>query len=188
MKKAIFLDRDGTINEDVGYFCSMEKFRLIPKALDALKSLQKYFDLFIVTNQSGVARKIFSEADLISFNGEIEKFLFEKGISIKKTYYCPHLPEDLCHCHKPSPYFLKETSKEYDIDLKQSFVIGDHPHDVEMAGAVGAKSAYVLTGHGEKHRDELKIQPDYLAADIFQATNWIQSVRVLGRGCRVRAG
>jgi D-glycero-D-manno-heptose 1,7-bisphosphate phosphatase len=175
MKRAIFLDRDGTINEDIGYFCSMDKFKLIPKAVNALRLLHRYFDLFIVTNQSGVARKIFSESDLISFNRQIEEFLFGKNISIKKTYYCPHLPKDLCHCHKPSPYFLKEAAKEYCIDLKQSFVIGDHPHDVEMAAAVGAKSVYVLTGHGEKHKSELKKKPDCLAADIFQASCWIQS-------------
>lgn len=176
MKKAIFLDRDGTINEDVGYFCSMDQFRLIPNAIDALKLLQNHFDLFIVTNQSGVARKIFLEKDLIVFNRKVEEFLLKQGIYIKKTYYCPHLPKDQCPCHKPSPYFLKEAVKEYDIDLKQSFVIGDHPHDIEMALRVGAKSVYVLTGHGEKHREELNVQPDYLAKNIFQAASWIQSV------------
>lgn len=175
MKKAIFLDRDGTINEDVGYFCSMDQFRLIPNAIDALKLLQKHFDLFIVTNQSGVARKIFSEEDLIVFNRQIEELLFKQGIHIKKTYYCPHLPSDRCHCHKPSTYFLDEAAKEYAIDLKKSFVIGDHPHDIEMACRVGATSVYVLTGHGERHRDELIVQPDYLARNIFQAANWIQS-------------
>jgi D-glycero-D-manno-heptose 1,7-bisphosphate phosphatase len=176
MKKAIFLDRDGTINEDVGYFCSMDRFRLIPKAVDALRSLQKDFDLFIVTNQSGVARKIFSEKDLISFNGEIERSLLEKGVIIKKTYYCPHLAEDRCCCHKPSPYFLREAAKEYDIDLKRSFVIGDHPHDIEMAVEAGVRSIYVLTGHGEKHRPELKTPPDHIAKNIFQAATWINGV------------
>ena len=175
MKKAVFLDRDGTINEDVGYFCSIDQFHLIPKATDALKILQKDFDLFIVTNQSGVARKIFSEADLILFNRQVEDLLAENGITIKKTYYCPHLPADRCYCHKPSSYFLKEAAKEYNIDLKQSFVIGDHPHDVEMAIDVGAKSVYVITGHGEKHRSELKRQPNYIAENVFAATKWIQS-------------
>ncbi len=175
MNKAIFLDRDGTINEDVGYFCSMDQFRFIPNAIDALKLLQRHFDLFIVTNQSGVARKIFLEKDLIAFNQQIEKLLLEQDIHIKKTYYCPHLPKDHCHCHKPSPYFLNEASQQYNIDLKKSFVIGDHPHDIEMAITVGAKSVYVLTGHGKKHRDELNVQPDYLAKNIFQAAIWIQS-------------
>jgi D-glycero-D-manno-heptose 1,7-bisphosphate phosphatase len=177
MKRAIFLDRDGTINEDVGYFCSMEEFRMIPKAINAMQLLQKSFVLFIVTNQSGVARKIFTKKALVSFNKEIENFLLEKGIRIKKTYYCPHLAEDYCQCHKPSPYFLRKAAKEYSIDLKKSFVIGDHPHDVEMAVTAGAKSVYVMTGHGEKHWAGLKCRPDYLAADIFQAAVWIQSER-----------
>jgi D-glycero-D-manno-heptose 1,7-bisphosphate phosphatase len=176
MKRAVFLDRDGTINEDVGYFCSMDQFRFIPNALRALQLLQKNFELFIVTNQSGVGRNIFSENALVSFNKEVEDLLLHNGIVITKTYYCPHLSEDRCHCHKPSPYFLKEAAQEYTIDLKESFVIGDHPHDVEMGSAVGAKSIYVLTGHGEKHKAELKAPPDYLATDIFEASKWILSI------------
>jgi histidinol-phosphate phosphatase family protein len=173
MKKAIFLDRDGTINEDVGYFCSMERFRFIPKALDALKILKNDFDFFIVTNQSGVARKIFSEEDLISFNKQVEQLLDENNIPIKKTYYCPHLFEADCRCHKPSPYFLKEAAKDYDVDLRRSFVIGDHPHDVEMGMRVGVRSIYVLTGHGVKHRKEITAQPDYIADNLWEAAVWI---------------
>lgn len=175
MKRAVFLDRDGTINEDVGYFCSMDKFRFIPKAVDALKLLKNDFELFIVTNQSGVARKIFSEGDLILFNKQVENLLHENGITINKTYYCPHLSQNGCFCHKPSSYFLKEAAKSYDIDLKQSVVIGDHPHDIEMAISAGAKSIYVLTGHGEKHRNELIVQPDLLAKNIYEAAVWMQS-------------
>lgn len=176
MKKAVFLDRDGTINEDVGYFCSMDKFKLIPKTIDALKLLQKDFDLFIVTNQSGVARKIFSENDLIIFNQEIEKFLIKNGVFIKKTYYCPHLLEDKCNCHKPSPYFLSQAVEEFNVDLKRSFVVGDHPHDVEMGKTVGARTVYLLTGHGIKHHDELCVRPNYIADDLWEATAWILSL------------
>ena len=176
MNKAVFLDRDGTINEDVGYFCSLDRFRLIPQAIEALQSLQKSYQLFIVTNQSGVARKIFSEPDLVLFNKQVEDLLRQQGVLIAKTYYCPHLPADRCPCHKPSPYFLAEAAREFAIDVRQSFVIGDHPHDVAMAAAAGAKGIYVLTGHGEKHRPELTVPPDYLAADIFQAAQWIIKV------------
>jgi D-glycero-D-manno-heptose 1,7-bisphosphate phosphatase len=175
MNRAVFLDRDGTINEDVGYFCSMEQFRFIPKAIEALMLLQNDFELFLVTNQSGVARNIFSETDLISFNKQVEDLLHKSGIIIKKTFYCPHLPDDCCSCHKPSPYFLQKASNEYNIDLKRSFVIGDHPSDVEMAISVEARSVYVLTGHGEKHRSELKNQPDHIAENIFTAAQWIQT-------------
>ena len=175
MKKAIFLDRDGTINEDVGYFCGMDRFRLIPGAIDALKRLQTEFDLFIVTNQSGVARKVFSENDLIAFNHQVEALLRDNGIAIQKTYYCPHLPEDDCHCHKPSDYFLRQAAHEFPVDLRRSFVIGDHPHDIEMGKRVGARSIYLLTGHGMKHRRELTTRPDYIADDIWHAATWITS-------------
>ena len=185
MRKAVFLDRDGTINEDIGYFCSMDQFRLIPKAIEALRLLQKDFELFIVTNQSGVSRKIFSEADLISFNREVEALLLEKGVSIKKTYYCPHLPKDRCSCHKPSPFFLNEAARSYGIDLRRSVVIGDHPHDIEMAVSVGARSVYVLTGHGEKHRNELNREPDLIANDIYEAAKWILSKKFLSFSCSV---
>lgn len=173
MKKAIFLDRDGTINEDVGYFCDPDKLKFIPNVFEALHLLQKEYELFIVTNQSGVARNFFSEDDLITFNQYIEDCLRHEGIQITFTYFCPHLREDNCICHKPSDFFLREASEKYDIDLKQSYVIGDHPHDIELAKNVGAGSVYVLTGHGEKHKGEMLVTPDYIAENIFDAAKWI---------------
>ncbi len=174
-RKAVFLDRDGTINEDVGYFCSLDQFHLIPRTIDALRLLQETYVLFIVTNQSGVAKKVFSESDLIKFNWKIQDILMGKGIRIRKTYYCPHLPEEKCLCHKPSDFFLRHAEKKFCLDLEKSVVIGDHPHDIEMAKRVGAASAYVLTGHGEKHRPELKVvsHPDVIAKDIYEAARWI---------------
>lgn len=173
MKRAVFLDRDGTINEDVGYFCSIKEFKLIPKAVEALRLLQERYALFIVTNQSGVARNIFSEKDLIAFNAQIERFLKKEDIVINKTYYCPHLKKDGCSCHKPRPFFLYEAARDFDVDLKRSVVIGDHPHDIEMGQGVGAFSIYVLTGHGEKHRSELTASPDLIADNIYDAAVWI---------------
>ncbi|MBD3245821.1 MAG: HAD-IIIA family hydrolase [Candidatus Omnitrophica bacterium] len=177
-KRAVFLDRDGTINDDVGYFCSLDRFRFIPGAVEALRSLQKEFTLFIVTNQSGVARKIFSEDELITFNRQVEDLLRACGIEITRTYYCPHLRQDRCQCCKPSPFFLREAAKQYDIDLRRSFMIGDHPHDIETAAAAGAGSVYLLTGHGPKHRSQLRVPPDLVAANISEAAEWIISLPV----------
>ena len=181
MKRAIFLDRDGTINEDVGYFCSLDKLRFIPRAFDALRILQKNYVLFIVTNQSGVARKYFSEEDLIKFNRQFEEILRKEGIKIEKTFYCPHLLEEECICHKPSTYFMHRAEKDYAADLKNSVVIGDHPHDIEMAHAAGSGSIYLMTGHGIKHRLELekKKKPDYIAEDLYQAAVWIEEHSLL---------
>ncbi len=173
MSKAIFLDRDGTINEDMGYICSPQQFHLIDQAVEALLILQGSFRLFIVTNQSGVARGYFSEEHLKSFNRYVEDLLFKKGIEIQKTYYCPHLINENCVCHKPSSYFLKKAAEEFVVNLRQSYVIGDHPHDVEMAHNVDAKGIYVLTGHGRKHHHELKSIPDHIADNLYDASRWI---------------
>jgi len=175
MNNAIFLDRDGTINEDLGDICSADKLVFIRGAIEALKILQDRFMLFIITNQSGIGKKVFNEDEFLKFNKYFESLLNNEGISIKHIYHCPHTKEENCVCHKPSLYFLKEAEKKYDIDLKNSFVIGDHPHDIEMAHKVGAGSIYLLTGHGAKHRHELEpsVRPDFIANDIYEAAVWI---------------
>ena len=175
MKSAVFLDRDGTINEDAGYICTLDELKFIPRAFDAMRMLQEKHDLFIVTNQSGVARGFFTEEDLVKFQNEFDKILKDEGINIKKTYYCPHLKEDGCKCYKPSTFFMNEAEKEFNIDLNKSFVIGDHPHDIEMAHEAGASSVYLLTGHGQKHKPELEDikQPNLIADSIYEAAVWI---------------
>ncbi len=177
MQKAIFLDRDGTINEDIGYFCDPDRLEFIPRAFEALRLLQQSFVLFIVTNQSGVARKYFSEDDLVTFNKYIQDELKKQGIHIRQTYYCPHLREDNCECHKPNDFFLKAAEESYGLDLKGSYVIGDHPHDIELAHNVGAGSVYVLTGHGKKHFEEITAQPDHVAPTIYEAARWIDQYK-----------
>lgn len=173
MQRAIFLDRDGTINEDVGDFCTQERLILIFRAIEALKILQEKFLLFIITNQSGIGNNVFSEEEFLQFNKYFDTLLKNQGITIKQIYYCPHTKEENCICRKPNSYFLKKAEKDYDIDLKNSFVIGDHPHDVEMAHKVEASSVYLLTGHGKKHRQELSIKPDFIAPNLYEAANWI---------------
>lgn len=169
MHKAIFLDRDGIINEDVGDFCSLEKLIFIPRAIEALRILQKRFLLFIVTNQSGIGKKVFSEEEFLQFNKYFETLLKDEDVTIKHIYYCPHTKEENCICCKPSQYFLRQAEKDYDIDLVNSYVIGDHPHDIEMSARVGAGSVYLLTGHGKKHKQELSAEPNFIADDLYGA-------------------
>jgi histidinol-phosphate phosphatase family protein len=171
--RAVFLDRDGTINEDVGDFCSQDKLIFIQGAIEALRILQKRFLLFIITNQSGIGKNLFTEEEFLQFSKTYDTLLKSKGIKIKYTYYCPHTKEEDCHCRKPNTYFLKQAERDYDIDLKNSYVIGDHPHDIEMAHNVGARSVYLLTGHGKKHRRELLKEPDFVANDLYEAAVWI---------------
>ena len=175
VNKAIFLDRDGTINEDIGDLYSPDKLIFIPRAIEALKLLQQRFLLFIITNQSGIRKDVFSKDEFLQFNEYFIRLLNSYGVTIIQVYYCPHRKEENCICRKPNQYFIKETEKRYSVDISRSYVIGDHPHDIEMAYKVGARSVYLLTGHGKKHLEELTIEPNFIADDIFEASLWIMS-------------
>jgi D-glycero-D-manno-heptose 1,7-bisphosphate phosphatase len=175
MDKAVFLDRDGVLVHDPGYVHKIEDFKLYPNAIKALQLLKK-FKLFIVTNQSGIGREIFTLEDFEKFNNHLLSTLEKNDIIIEKTYMCPHKPEDNCSCRKPSTKFIKEAAKEFHIDLKNSWVIGDHPHDVEMGKNTGCKTIYVLTGHGEKHKNNLNnIKPDFIAENFYEAAKIISA-------------
>lgn len=173
MRKAVFLDRDGTINEDVGHLFSWERLKFVPRAVEGLLALQNQFDLFVVTNQTGIGQKVFSIQEYQNFEWLFKTLLAAHGIDIRQTYCCPHIKSDDCVCRKPSPHFLMEAVKQFNIDLAGSCVVGDHPHDIEMGKSAGTKTIYVLSGHGEKHRDELKTSPDFIAKDLYEASMWI---------------
>jgi D-glycero-D-manno-heptose 1,7-bisphosphate phosphatase len=172
--KAVFLDRDGTIIEDRGHLCDPSQVAFLPGVVDALRSLQQKFELFIVTNQPGVALGEIMESDVERVNTCIVTHLAQAGVKIRAVYVCPHRRQDGCSCIKPSPLFLRAAASQYHLDLCQSFTIGDHPHDVELACQVGAHGVYVLSGHGQKHLPELSCQTS-IAMDVCQAAEWILS-------------
>ncbi|MGD2093480.1 MAG: HAD family hydrolase [Phycisphaerales bacterium] len=153
---AIFLDRDGTIIEDVGHLKTPSDVVFFPGTFGALRALRKHFLLFIVTNQPGVAEGVISRENVNCVNAYLIKTLAESGIDIADIYVCPHSRSENCVCIKPKPYFAKKAAEDYDIDLQRSFVVGDHPHDIQLAKNVGARGIYVLTGHGHKHLPELQ--------------------------------
>lgn len=175
MNKAIFLDRDGTINEDVGDLYVPENIVFIPRAIEALRLLQEKFLLFIITNQSGVGKGVFSKDEYRHFNHYFINKLKESGITIKEVFSCLHKKEEKCVCYKPSPYFIQQAKKDYSLDISNSYCIGDHPHDIEMAKRIGAHSIFLLTGHGTKHKGELTAQPDHIADNLYQAALWIRN-------------
>jgi len=152
---AVFLDRDGTIVEDCGDLSDPAQLEFFNDTVPSLRHLADYFTLFIVTNQSGVAKRTITIEDVHGVNAHIESYLAAQGVPIAGTYFCPHHRASGCHCIKPNPYFLKLAERDFRIDLRRSFVIGDHPHDVELATRVGATGIYVLSGHGMKHRGEI---------------------------------
>lgn len=154
--KAIFLDRDGTIIKDNGYINDLKDIKFYSFTVEALKLLQKEFLLFIVTNQSGIGKGLVAKEDVEYLNDHILDFLKGKGVKITGLYYCPHTTEDKCNCKKPEPHFIKLAAEKYNIEIKQSYVIGDHPSDIVFAENAGATGIFVLTGHGIKHLNEVR--------------------------------
>jgi histidinol-phosphate phosphatase family protein len=174
--KAIFLDRDGTIIEDKNYTFKVEDLELLPGVIKGLKLLQKYFIFFIITNQSGIGRGYYTVADFHKFNDHLIKQLEEHSIKIEKTYFCPHLKEDNCECRKPKTKFIDTTVSEYNIDIKNSWMIGDHPSDVLCGINAGCKTVFLLTGHGQEHIQDLEkngISPNIIASSFYEATKEI---------------
>jgi D-glycero-D-manno-heptose 1,7-bisphosphate phosphatase len=171
-RPAVFLDRDGTLIEDRGHLSEASEVAFYPDAIEALKRLQDRFLLFLVTNQSGVARGLITLEDVNRVNVRVVSHLAQHGVTITDVYVCPHQRSDGCRCIKPNPHFLHQAAAKHGVDLGRSFTIGDHPHDVELGRAVGARGVYVRTGHGEKHLGELSAG-EIVVAGIGEAADWI---------------
>ena len=173
----VFLDRDGTINEDIGYLYKTEDLQFIPGSLEAMRSLQKDFLLFVITNQQGISQGVFSEKEFLDFNRRFLELLGDNGINIEEVYFCPHTREENCKCRKPKTFFIEKAEMEYELDIKNSYMIGDHSSDIEVALNLDIGTIYLLSGHGKKHVDQLKSKPDHIAEDLFKAALWIKDKR-----------
>ncbi|MGL5710717.1 MAG: D-glycero-beta-D-manno-heptose 1,7-bisphosphate 7-phosphatase [Cetobacterium sp.] len=164
MRKVIFLDRDGTINVEKSYLHKWEDFEFEKNVIDGLKELKKMgYEFIVVTNQSGIARGYYSEDDLKALNNEMVKELKKHDIDILECYYCPHHPEKglnqyrkNCDCRKPNPGMLLEGIKKYNVDIENSFMIGDKKSDLEAGKKAGLKSILILTGYGKNIEDDVK--------------------------------
>ncbi|NBX93551.1 MAG: HAD family hydrolase [Proteobacteria bacterium] len=157
-KPAIFLDRDGTIIEDLNYPRDPEKVVLIPGAIEGLKEMaQKGYLLFVISNQSGVGRGLITDKEFVAVHERVSEILKSQGIEIKEFGYCFHKPEDLCQCRKPGNFFIKQFSQIHLVQLSQSYSIGDKWCDVELGVKVGAQGALVLTGKGTTSLQENRI-------------------------------
>ena len=183
-KRVVFLDRDGTINVEVGYLAKPEDFVLIDGAAEAIKLLNDAgFAVVVVSNQSGVARGYFTEEDVMKVN---DKMLFElnmKGAFVDAVYYCPHHPDfgdeeykvD-CDCRKPKTGMVEKAKEELGISTEGSFVVGDHKGDIELGKNIGAKTVLLLSGHGAEEAEKLEnegIAPDHTADDLISAVKYI---------------
>ncbi len=180
--KAVFLDRDGTLNEDPGYLGDADNVVLLPGVIDALQKLKNEhnFLLIVVSNQSGIARGLISESQVKDVNKRISDLLSENNVNIDAFYYCPAHPEfstaEECECRKPSSRMIMDAAKEFNIDLKKSYIIGDSLVDIESGMNAGIKTILVKTGQGAESISMLQNQnkfPSFVAENIIDASNFI---------------
>jgi D-glycero-D-manno-heptose 1,7-bisphosphate phosphatase len=178
LRPAVFLDRDGTIAEEVGYLNHVSRFRILPRIADAIRRLNEAeIPVIVVTNQSGVGRRYFPESLVHSVHQLMSQQLGAAGAHLDAVYYCPHTSADGCDCRKPKTGMLERAAREHAIDLRRSFVVGDRHGDIELAHRAGARSILVRTGYGEGeylwNAPKWTQQPDFVAADLADAVHWI---------------
>ena len=183
MKPAVFLDRDGTMIEDVGYLETLGRVAFYPWTVDAIRMLNRAgFPVVVVTNQSGIARGLFSEAFVAETHRAIDARLAAGGARVDAYYYCPHHPDGrvaayarTCDCRKPGRGMIDDAARDLGLDPARSVVVGDKQLDVQLGRAVGARAILVRTGAGA---EEERRPPDGVAADavvdnLAAATAWI---------------
>jgi len=174
--KAIILDRDGVLIEDKDYSYKIEDLEILPGVIEGLKLLQAKFLFFIVTNQSGIGQGFYTVYDFFKYNNHLISQLQEKNIQIEESFYCPHIKEDGCECRKPKPKYLFDIRDGWGVNLKYSWMIGDHPSDIQFGINGGCKTIYMTTGHGNKHLRELKelnLKPTFISSNFLHAAESI---------------
>lgn len=170
-QKAIFIDRDGTLIEEVNFLHRVEELRFFDYTDECVKRLKDNgFLVLVATNQSGIGREVYTENDMHNIHEAIQTQLTEK---IDGFYFCPHLPDAGCSCRKPNLGMIEQAMQDFEIDLENSWMIGDKKLDVELGVNAKVKTALVLTGYGEKHVKELNHQPDVVANTLIEAVNEI---------------
>jgi len=166
-RPAVFVDRDGTLIEEVNFLSRVEDLRLFEFTAEAVSGLKRAgFLVIVVTNQSGIGRGLFSEAAMHSIHDQIQRLLPDQ---IDAFYFCPHLPDDGCECRKPRSGMIDTASSDFDIDLSRSWIIGDKRLDVETGFNAGLRTALVKTGYGAQHASSLDKSPDIIADDFGKA-------------------
>lgn len=185
LSRAVFLDRDGTVNEEVGYLSDLAQLKLLPGAAQAIVKLNAAgCKVVLVTNQSGVARGYFPESFVHETHELLTNMLAEQGARLDGIYYCPHHPRAgnshytvACDCRKPGTGLLDQAARDLAIDLQRSFVVGDKWSDVELGQRAGARSILVRSGFSQddpgNKRPSHVPEPDRIAHDLLEAVEWI---------------
>lgn len=184
LRPAVFLDRDGTINEEVGYIYNPLDLTLIPGAAEAIRELNTLGVLAIlVTNQSGPARGYYPESHLDTLHERLTQLLEEEGAFLDDLYYCPHLPDGVvpeytmaCECRKPGTKLVELAAAKHGIDLSRSYVVGDKATDVELGQNAGCRTVLLTSGFGQRVLDgeyQWPVTPDHIAPSLKEAVAWI---------------
>lgn len=174
LKRAVFLDRDGTIAEDVPYCSRVEDFKILPTVSRGIRLLNEQgLKVIIITNQSGIARGYFTEEVLFQIHQKMKEELAKYNAWIDAIYVCPHHPDEGCECRKPKPTLFLQAAEEMKIALNLSYMIGDDAKDIEAGKTAGCKTILVTTGpNGENIEAQVK-EPDIIAANLYEAVEWI---------------
>ncbi len=184
-RPAVFIDRDGTINEQMGYINDISRFIMLPGAAEAVRLLNRHQHLaIVVSNQSGVARGYFPIDLVDQIHEQMVRAFEKKGAYIDGIFYCPHYPQGVmaayrmdCNCRKPKPGLIEKACTQFDIDLAESYVVGDRYTDIQLARELNLKSILILTGYGKGDLKyvfpRLSFKPDHVAEDLLHAVQWI---------------
>jgi len=181
---AVYLDRDGTLNEDPGYLGDPAKVKLYPDVGEALAHLKNVmgFKLIVVSNQSGIGRGLITKDDVESVNRQVNKLLSDYDVSIDEFYYCPYHPdynsEEECKCRKPSPEMVLKAARDFKVNLSKSYIVGDSNVDVECGINLNLKSILVKTGQGRESLSILQKRnklPTFVANNFLEACNFIKN-------------
>lgn len=176
MNKAVFLDRDGTINIDYGYVYKYEDFKFEEGAVQALKLLQTAgYKLIVITNQSGIARGYFTEEDFSVLNQKINAYLNSQGIMLDHVYYCPHLKEG-CSCRKPATGLFHQAAMDFDIDFAKSYAVGDRMRDLAICEEEPVRGFLI----GAEHSEQKNIR---MAKSLLDAAKQICKENLETNGC-----
>ena len=181
MQKVIFIDRDGVINRDPGgwtkysYITKWDEFFFIDGSIEALKKLKEAgYKVCLISNQGGISKGYFTQKDLDKVNEKMLAEIEKEGGKIDELYYCPHHDKDNCECRKPKTGLIEQALKKSDVDLKNTFIIGDSIRDIEAGKRMGMKTIFVLSG--KTPASETKswtTQPDCVKKDLLEAVEWI---------------
>ena len=172
-KKALFLDRDGTIIIDTDYPTDPKKVAFVPGTIEALRKIQKEYVLIVISNQSGVGRGLITKEQFNSVHEQFVKILKSVNIEVAGIYYCPHAPEEMCDCRKPSPKMILDAAERHDIDLPSSYMIGDKMSDVIAGSRAGCKTILITPKNRVQSGKSEENYVGLTATDLNEAINQI---------------